>query len=151
MTHEHDCPAMAMAHGRRQARQENPCDGQYPPKESSQEAESHCHDVSLLTTDAIVTEGSEVGTIHKVCTSPACPVHHPKKAHGNGTNDAAFKSEQEKRRREEASANTTGLRVLSAISAAVPVRLMKRDLLFVAERLANLLVENLAIHFVAKK
>jgi ParB family chromosome partitioning protein len=49
-----------------------------------------------------------------------------------------------KRRREEAIANATGLRVLSAIGAAVPVRLMKRDLLFVAERLANLLDENRA-------
>jgi ParB family chromosome partitioning protein len=41
-------------------------------------------------------------------------------------------------------ANTTGLRVLSAIGAAVPVRLMKRDLLFVAERMVNLLDENRA-------
>jgi len=39
-------------------------------------------------------------------------------------------------------ANTTGLRVLAAIGEAVPVRLMKRDLLFLAERLANLLDEN---------
>jgi ParB family chromosome partitioning protein len=69
-------------------------------------------------------------------------VHHPKKA--ANTNDAQFKAEQEKRRREEAIANTTGLRVLAAISDAVPVRLMKRDLLFVAERLANLLDENRA-------
>ena len=38
--------------------------------------------------------------------------------------------------------NTTGIRVLSAIGAAVPVRLMKRDLLFVVERLATLLDEN---------
>ena len=58
--------------------------------------------------------------------------------------DAQFKAEQEKRRREEAIANATGLRVLSAISAAVPVRLMKRDLLFVAERMVNLLDENRA-------
>ena len=48
------------------------------------------------------------------------------------------------RRREEAIANTSGLRVLSAISAAVPVRLMKRDLLFVTERMVNLLDENRA-------
>jgi ParB family chromosome partitioning protein len=39
-------------------------------------------------------------------------------------------------------ANTTGLRVLAAIGAAVPVRLMKRELLFVAERMASLLDEN---------
>jgi ParB family chromosome partitioning protein len=71
-------------------------------------------------------------------------VHHPKKVNGNGANDAAFKAEQEKRRREEAIANATGLRVLSAISAAVPVRLMKRDLMFLAERMVNLLDENRA-------
>jgi hypothetical protein len=65
-------------------------------------------------------------------------VHHPKKQQ-RVTADAAFKAEQEKRRKEEAIANATGLRVLSAISAAVPVRLMKRDLLFVAERMVNLL------------
>jgi ParB family chromosome partitioning protein len=85
-----------------------------------------------------------VGTVQKVCANPACPVHHPKKATRAGASDAQFKGEQEKRRREEAIANTTGLRVLSAIGAAVPVRLMKRDLLFIAERLANLLDENRA-------
>ena len=36
----------------------------------------------------------------------------------------------------------TGLRVLAAIAAAVPARLTKRELLFIAERLANLLDEN---------
>jgi ParB family chromosome partitioning protein len=97
-----------------------------------------------FATDAIITEGSDVGTLHKVCANPACPVHHPKKANGTGTNDAQFRAAQEKRRREEAIANATGLRVLAAIGAAVPVRLMKRDLLFVAERLANLLDENRA-------
>lgn len=39
-------------------------------------------------------------------------------------------------------ANATGLRVLAAIGAAVPTRLTKRELLFTAERLANLLDEN---------
>lgn len=55
--------------------------------------------------------------------------------------DAAMKAQQEKQRREAAIANATGIRVLAAISAAVPVRLMKRDLLFVAERLAALVDE----------
>ena len=55
--------------------------------------------------------------------------------------DATFKAEQEKRRREEALANATGIRVLQSIVAAVPVRLMKRDLLFVAEHLLPLLDE----------
>ncbi len=94
-----------------------------------------------FTTDAIVTEGSEIGTIHKVCANPACPVHHPKKANGASANDAQFKAEQEKRRHEEALAQTTGLRVLKAIGEAVPVRLMKRDLLFVVERFAAVLDE----------
>ena len=111
---------------------------------SNDEAKSPEFKVCKFTTDAIVTEGSEIGTIHKVCSNPACPIHHPKKVNGNGANNAQFKAEQEKRRREEAIANTTGLRVLAAIGTAVPVRLMKRDLLFVAERLVNLLDENRA-------
>jgi len=77
-----------------------------------------------------------------VCANPDCPVHHPKKQRRQVEANAAIKAEEEKRRREEAAAQATGLRVLAAIGAAVPVRLMKRDLLFVAERLANLLDEN---------
>lgn len=42
----------------------------------------------------------------------------------------------EKERREAAMASVTGIRTPAAI-AAVPVRLMKRDLLFVTERLAE--------------
>ena len=109
---------------------------------SNDEAKRPEFKVCKFTTDAIVTEGSEIGTMHKICTNPACPVHHPKKERGASANDAQFKTEQEKQRREKAIANVTGLRVLTAIGAAVPVRLMKRDLLFVAERLANLLDEN---------
>ena len=75
----------------------------------------------------------------RVCTEPTCPVHHPKKQTPKG--DASFKAEQEKRRREEAPANATGIRVLQSIVAAVPVRLMKRDLLFIAEQLLPLLDE----------
>jgi len=91
------------------------------------------------TTDAIIAEGIGKGTIHKVCADPNCPVHHPKKQPSKA--DATFKTEQEKRRREEAIANATGLRILSSIVAAVPIRLMKRDLLFVVERLAAMLDE----------
>jgi ParB family chromosome partitioning protein len=98
--------------------------------------------VCKFATEAIITEGSDVGSIQKVCVNPDCPVHHPKKAASAGTSDAQWKAEQEKRRKEEAIANATGLRVLAAIGAAVPVRLTKRDLLFVVERLANLLDEN---------
>ncbi|MGA8529089.1 MAG: ParB/RepB/Spo0J family partition protein [Acidobacteriaceae bacterium] len=91
------------------------------------------------TTDAIIAEGIGKGTIHKVCADPNCVIHHPKKQPSKA--DAAFKAEQEKRRREEAIANATGLRIFSSIVAAVPIRLMKRDLLFVVERLAAMLDE----------
>jgi ParB family chromosome partitioning protein len=111
---------------------------------SNDEAKRPEFKVCKFATEAIVTEGSDIGTIHKVCKNPDCPIHHPKKVNSAGANDAQFKAEQEKRRREEAIANATGLRVLSAIGAAVPVRLMKRDLLFVAERMVNLLDENRA-------
>jgi ParB family transcriptional regulator, chromosome partitioning protein len=93
------------------------------------------------TTEAIVTEGTEKGETKKVCANPECPIHHPKKQHQRANADAAFKAEQEKHRREEALAQTTGLRVLKAIGDAVPVRLMKRDLLFLAERLTAMLDE----------
>jgi ParB family chromosome partitioning protein len=102
--------------------------------------------VCKFAADAIITEGSDIGTIHKVCANPDCPIHDASKQ--RPATDAAFKAEQEKRRREEAIAQTTGLRVLKATSDAVPVRLMKRDLLFVTERLAAALDERrLAIIF----
>jgi len=69
----------------------------------------------------------------------SCPVHHLKKQPSKA--DANFKAEQEKRLREETQAQTTGLRALSAIVEAIPVRLMKRDLLCVAERLSSMLDE----------
>jgi len=93
------------------------------------------------TTEAIVTEGTEKGETKKVCANPECPVHHPKRQQKRNHADAAFKAEQEKRRREEALAQATGLRVLKAIADAVPVRLMKRDLLFLAQRLTAMLNE----------
>jgi ParB family chromosome partitioning protein len=102
--------------------------------------------VCKYAADAIITEGSDIGTIHKVCANPDCPIHHASKQ--RPATDAAFKAEQEKRCREEAIAQATGLRVLKATSDAVPVRLMKRDLLFVTERLAAALDERrLAIIF----
>ncbi len=91
------------------------------------------------TTEAIITEGTEKGELRKICADPNCPVHHPKKH--KPTVDANGKAEQEKQRREEALAQATGLRVLNAIIAAVPVRLMKRDLLFIVERVASMLDE----------
>ncbi len=93
------------------------------------------------TAEAIVTEGTEKGETKRVCANPECPVHHPKKQHQRNHADAAFEAEQDKRRREEALAQATGLRVLKAIGDAVPVRLMKRDLLFLAARLTAMLDE----------
>jgi len=91
------------------------------------------------TTEAIVADGIDKGELRKVCTEPTCPIHHPKKQPSKA--NASFKAEEEKRRREEALANATGIRVLNAIVAAVPVRLMKRDLLFIAEQMLPLLDE----------
>ena len=96
--------------------------------------------VCKFTTDAIIAEGGDVGTIHKVCANPSCPIHHPKQP--TSRNDDIHKAEQEKQRKEQAIANATGIRVLTAIGSAVPVRLMKRDLLFVAETLVSLTEEN---------
>ena|SRR5260221_10505587 len=55
--------------------------------------------------------------------------------------DGKLKAEQEKERKEQAIANTTAIRVLKAIGEAVPVRLMKRDLLFVLMQTFPLLGE----------
>lgn len=90
-------------------------------------------------TEAVVTQGSEKGAVRKVCANPECPIHHAKKQPVKA--DATHKAEQDKQRREEALANATGLRVLQTIVAAVPVRLMKRDLLFIVESLLLLLDE----------
>ncbi|HTD96840.1 MAG TPA: hypothetical protein VK627_07910 [Edaphobacter sp.] len=74
-------------------------------------------------------------TTHKICVNPDCSVHHSKKK--TSGDDAKWKVEQVKERCEAAIANTTSIRVFEAITEAVPVRLMKRDL-FIAERLACL-------------
>jgi ParB family chromosome partitioning protein len=55
--------------------------------------------------------------------------------------DDSWKAEQEKQRKEQAIANTTAIRVLKAIGDALPVRLMKRDLLFVLTQTVPLLGE----------
>ena len=94
-------------------------------------------------TEAIVTEGTEKGEVRKICADPECPVHRPKKQRPAGDEriNAEQNAEQEKQRREEAIANAVGLRVLSAIVDAVPVRLTKRDLVFIVERLLPQLEE----------
>lgn len=68
-----------------------------------------------------------------------CPIHHPKQT--NGRDEAKWKAEQEKQRRDQAISNATGLRILAAIGAAVPVRLLKRDVFFVVEKLIAVLDE----------
>jgi len=108
---------------------------------SKEEAQRPEYKSCKYTTEAIIAEGSERGGIHNVCAHPDCPIHHPRQQHQRSGADASFKAEQEKRHREEALAQATGIRSLAAIVAAVPVRLMKRDLLFVIERLAAMLDE----------
>jgi ParB family transcriptional regulator, chromosome partitioning protein len=108
---------------------------------SKEEAKRPEFKVCKYTAEAIITEGSGVGTVHKVCANSSCPVHHPKPQPQKAADDAKWKAEQDKQRKEQAIANTTGLRVLSAVSAAVPVRLMKRDLLFIVEKLVSLMDE----------
>jgi ParB family transcriptional regulator, chromosome partitioning protein len=83
-----------------------------------------------------------MGELRKVCAEPTCPVHHLRSRPQKGADDLKWKAEQEKQRREPAVADATGLRVLAAVSAAVPVRLMKRDLLFILERLVSVLDQN---------
>jgi ParB family chromosome partitioning protein len=106
---------------------------------SKEEAKRPEFKMCKFTTEAIIAEGSDVGTVHKVCVNPTCPVHHPKPQ--TKGDDGKFKVEQDKKRREEAIANATGIRVLKAIGDAVPVRLMKRDLLFVLTQTSPLLNE----------
>ena len=90
-----------------------------------------------FTTEAIVSEGIDKGEVRRVCAEADCPIHHPKKQSTKA--DTSFKAEQDKSRRDEALANATGMRVLQTIAAAVPVRLMKRDVLFIAEQMLPLL------------
>ena len=109
---------------------------------TKEEATRPEHKTCRFTTEAIISDGEDKGELRKVCAQADCPVHHPKKPSQQIKEDVKWKAEQEKQRKEAAIANTTGVRVLAAITAAVPVRLMKRDLLFVVERLASLLDEN---------
>jgi ParB family chromosome partitioning protein len=50
-----------------------------------------------------------------------CPVHHSKQSPQKIADDGKWKAEKEKQRREAAIANTTGIFILAAITAAVPV------------------------------
>jgi ParB family chromosome partitioning protein len=106
---------------------------------SKEEAKRPEFKTCKFTSEAIVTEGNEKGELRKVCSNPACAVHHPAKQ--TTRDDAKWKAEQEQKRKEEAIANATGIRVLNAIGAAVPVRLLKRDLQFLLNQIAPLLDE----------
>lgn len=110
------------------------------PKNKYQQ-ESPEYKTCKFITEAIVADGTDKGELRKVCANPDCPVHHPKKQQRRVDTDAVAKAAQEKQRREDAQAQATGLRVLKAIGDAIPVRLMKRDLLFVVSRLSAMLDE----------
>ena len=75
-------------------------------------------------------------------TQPRPPYGSPTRPIARARIHASTEAEQEKQRKEQAISNTTGLRVLAAVSAAVPVRLLKRDLLFVIEKLVSLMEEH---------
>jgi len=107
---------------------------------STEEAKRPEFKVCKFTTEAIITEGSDVGTLHKVCANLTCPVHHPQQKPDR--DEQRWKADQEKQRKEQTIANTTGLRVLAAIGSAVPVRLLKRDLLFILEKLVFVMDES---------
>jgi ParB family chromosome partitioning protein len=105
--------------------------------ESPEQAKRPEFKTCKFTKEAIIAEGLEKGEVRQVCTQNDCPIHHPSKQPTKA--DASFKAEQDKSRREQALANATGMRVLQTIVAAVPVRLMKRDFLFIAEQMLPLL------------
>jgi ParB family chromosome partitioning protein len=114
-----------------------------PDKPSSKEEASRPEfKTCKYIAEAIVSEGIDKGELRKVCTEPTCSVHHAKTCSQKESDDPKAKAQQERQRREIAIANTIGIRTLAAIAEAVPVRLMKRDLLFIAERLVSLLDEN---------
>jgi ParB family transcriptional regulator, chromosome partitioning protein len=120
-TGQWDCPSQA--------------DCRYPRRQTEVEEDAQRPEFTTcsFTAETIVADGEGKGTTQKVCTSPNCPMHLPKRQVAKA--DAAFKAQQERQRREEAMAQATELRVLKAIGDAVPVRLMKRDLLFILEQL----------------
>src|SRR5277367_2164471 len=76
---------------------------------SKEEAKRPEFKTCKFTSEAIVTKGNEKGEFRKVCSNPACPIHHPAKQ--TSRDDGKWKAEQEQRRKEEAIANTTGIRV----------------------------------------
>jgi ParB family chromosome partitioning protein len=64
--------------------------------------------------------------------SVPCQTHHPKRQTSKA--GTVFKSWQDQRRREETPEQSTGLRALSAMGDAAPIRLLKHDRLLVVEQ-----------------
>jgi ParB family chromosome partitioning protein len=102
--------------------------------------------VCKYAADAIITEGSDIGTIHKVCANPELPNPPRQQAtarDGRGIQGRAGEAPPRRGHRpgDRPSRPESNQR-------CGPVRLMKRDLLFVTERLAAALDERrLAIIF----
>ena len=61
---------------------------------SKDDAKRPEYKVCKFTAEAIITEGSGVGTVQTVCANPACPVHHPKQK--TSREDEKWKAEQKK-------------------------------------------------------
>src|ERR1700721_2523535 len=74
---------------------------------SKEEAKRPEFKTCKFTSEAIVTEGNDKGEIRRVCSSPACPVHHPLKQ--TSRDDEKWKAQQEQRRRKEAFKNERGV------------------------------------------
>jgi ParB family chromosome partitioning protein len=84
-------------------------------------------------TEAIVMDGGKRGQIVKVCSDPACRVHHP-----NTTSPLQLEREraaEPKRIEKEKLAITTRHRVLATVLQRVAAQLKKADLLAVAHYL----------------
>jgi ParB family chromosome partitioning protein len=91
-------------------------------------------------TEAIVADGTGKRTPQGVRQS-RLPSASPEKAAAAASHRRSGEGRAGEAAARGGHANTTGIRILAAIAEAVPVRLMKRDLLFVTERLAGLVDE----------
>jgi ParB family chromosome partitioning protein len=94
------------------------------------------------TTEAIVSEGIDKGELRKVCTEPTARCITPSRVRRRSRTMPSGRPSRRSSAGSKPSPTQPGIRVLAAMSAAVPVRLMKRDLLFILERLVSVLDEN---------
>jgi ParB family transcriptional regulator, chromosome partitioning protein len=79
------------------------------------------------------------GELRKVCSNPACPVHHPAKQANR--DDGKWKSEQEQRRKTRSHRQRNGDSRPRCDRGRRSVRLLKRDLQFLLSHIAPLLDE----------